>query len=171
MLLRTRGLLLFLAAAFCPLFIGAAFGEEAASGRLQLKGAWALGLNYPGASVRYFHADNRALELLGQSQDKVFTGALRYYLYPASLRSGAISPYLAFEGDYLSFKGSYSKGSGWGCGAYTGAEYALGPRFSLQADLGAMYVSVKDNSTDLSEGGLEFLLNLGFNLYFGGRGK
>jgi len=32
-----------------------------------------------------------------------------------------------------------------------------------------MYVSLKDNSTDLSEGGLEFLLNLGFNLYFGGR--
>jgi len=136
---------------------------------LQSKGAWALGLNYPGASVRYFPADDKGLELLGQSQDGVFTGALRYYLYPASLRSGFISPYFAFEGDYLNFKGDYSKGKGWGCGAYAGAEYGLSPRFSAQADLGAMYVSLKDNSTDLSEGGLEFLLNLGFNFYFGGR--
>lgn len=130
-----------------------------------------MGLSYPGASARYFPADGRGLELLGQSQDKVFAGGLRYYLYPIALRSGPVSPYLAFEVDYLRFKGSYAKGAGWGCGAYAGAEYRLAPRLSMQADLGAMYVSLTDKATDLSEGGLEFLLNLGFNLYFGGRGE
>ncbi len=82
---------------------------EAAAPDLQSEGSWALGLNYPGVSLRYFPADNKGLELLGQSQDGVFTGALRYYLYPASLRSDLISPYFAFEGDYLNFKGDYSR--------------------------------------------------------------
>ncbi len=155
----------------CLSFPAAAFCAEAPGRLLQSRGSWGIGLNYPGVSVRYFPADGRGLELLGQSQDKVFAGGLRYYVYPVSLRSGPVSPYFALEGDYFSFKGSYAKGAGWGCGAYAGAEYRLAPRISMQADLGAMYVSLTDRSTDLSEGGLEFLLNLGFNLYFGGGGK
>ncbi|MCM2266447.1 MAG: hypothetical protein NDI60_01585 [Elusimicrobiales bacterium] len=95
-------------------------------------------------------------------------GGLRYYHYPASLRSGAFSPYAAIEADYLSFKGEYSKGKGWGGGLYAGVEYRLGRRFSLQADTGIMYVSVRDKGTSLTESGLEFLVNLGFNVYFGG---
>lgn len=127
-----------------------------------------LNINYPGAALRYFVADGKALELLGQGQGGVFVGGLRYYYYPERLNSGFFSPYAALEGDYLDFKGDYSKGKGWGGGLYVGVEYRLGGRFSLQADTGAMYVSVKDKSTDLIESGLEFLVNFGFNVYFGG---
>lgn len=126
-----------------------------------------LSLNYPGAAVRYFLADGKALELLGQGQDKVFVGGLRYYLFPASLRKGALRPYLAAEADYLGFKGSYAKGTGWGGGLYGGTEYHLNRAFSVQADLGAMYISVKDKDTSLIESGLEFVINLGVNYYFG----
>lgn len=126
-----------------------------------------LSLNYPGAAVRYFLADGKALELLGQGQDHVFVGGLRYYLFPASLRKGALSPYVAAEADYLGFKGSYAKGTGWGGGLYGGTEYHLNRAFSVQADLGAMYVSVKDKDTSLIESGLEFVINLGVNYYFG----
>lgn len=134
----------------------------------QRAGVFNLNINYPGAALRYFVADGRALELLGQGQDDVFVGGLRYYYYPARLRSGALSPYIAAEADYLSFKGSYAKGKGWGGGLYAGAEYHLNRTFSVQTDLGAMYVSVKDKDTSLAQGGLEFLLNLGINIYFGG---
>ena len=135
-----------------------------------LKGAFNLNINYPGAALRYFVADGKALELLGQGQDKVFVGGLRYYLYPASLRQGGLCPYFAAEADYLSFKGSYAKGKGLGGGLYAGTEYHFNRTFSVQADLGAMYVSVKDKDTALIESGLEFLINLGVNIYFG-RGK
>ena len=131
-------------------------------------GSYNLDINYPGAGVRYFVADGKALELLGQGQDHVFVGGLRYYLYPESLRQGGLSPYFAAEADYLGFKGDYAKGKGFGAGLYAGAEYRLNRTFSVQADLGAMYVSVKDKDTALMESGLEFLLNLGVNIYFGG---
>ncbi len=130
------------------------------------KGAWNLGLNYPGASLRYFLAGNKAVEILGQGQDGVFVGGARYYYYPRSLSSGGLAPYLALEGDYISFKGSVSKGGGLGGGLYAGAELPLSHRFSLQTDIGAMYVSLKDKDTRISEGGLEFLINAGFNFYF-----
>ena len=127
-----------------------------------------LNINYPGAAIRYFVADGKALELLGQGQDDIFVGGLRYYFYPGSMGKGALRPYLAAEADYLSFRGSYAKGKGWGGGLYAGAEYHLNQTFSVQTDLGAMYVSVKDKDSSLMESGLEFLLNLGINIYFGG---
>ena len=132
------------------------------------RGDYNLNINYPGAALRYFGADGKGLELLGQGQDEVFVGGLRYYYYPAGLRRGALSPYFAVEGDYISFKGAYAKGAGWGGGLYAGTEYRLGRRFSVQADAGAMHVSLKDKDTDLLESGLEFLVNFGFNIYFVG---
>lgn len=125
-----------------------------------------LDVNYPGLGLRYFHADGKALELIGQRQDDIFTGALRYYYYPAKLAGPLFTPYLAVEGDYINFKGSYSKGTGWGGGVFAGTEYYLGRKVSVQADLGALYVSVKDKDTSLIENGLEFLVTVGVNFYF-----
>jgi hypothetical protein len=160
------GFVIFFLLAAC--FPGAMAAQEVPVPQGQQKGSLNLNVNYPGAALRYFVADGKGLELLGQGQDDVFVGGLRYYCYPKKLRGAVFSPYAAAEWDYLSFKGDYSKGKGWGVGLYAGVEYRLGGRFSLQADTGAMYVSVKDKSTDLIESGLEFLLNFGFNVYFGG---
>lgn len=142
------------------------FPARAVSGG-PVKGALNLDLNYPGAALRYFVADGKALEILGQFQKDISVGGLRYYSYPASLRQGGLCPYFALEADYVDFKGAYSKGSGLGGGAFAGAEYFLGSRVSVQTDLGALYLSVKDKETSLSEGGLEFVLNVGVNIYFG----
>jgi len=160
-----RGVCLFLAMAW-P--VGYASAQEI-SKPLQTKGAYNLSINYPGAALRYFVADGKGLELLAQSQSGVLVGGLRYYRYPARLRGVSLNPYWAVEGDYLSFKGDVSKGKGWGCGLYAGAEYRLGRRLAVQTEFGAMHVSLTDKSTDLSESGLEFLINLGINFYFGGR--
>lgn len=146
--------------------VTAAAVSTAAVTGVPAKGSWNLGLNYPGASLRYFLSGDKAVELLGQSQDGVFVGGARYYYYPRSLSSGGLAPYLALEGDYISFKGSVSKGGGLGAGLYAGAELPLSRSFSLQTDIGAMYVSLKDKGTKISEGGLEFLVNAGFNFYF-----
>jgi hypothetical protein len=135
------------------------------------RGGFNLNINYPGAALRYFAAEGKALELLGQRQDNVFVGGLRYYYYPARLRRGALNPYLAVEGDYISFKGTYSKGAGWGGGLYAGAEYFLSRRVSAQTDLGALYLSIEDKDTSLTESGTEFLVNLGVNIYFGKGGS
>ena len=160
-----RRLLILLLLAAAPSLVRA---EEApAAGKFfPAKGALNLDLNYPGAGLRWFPAAGRALELIGQKQDEIFTGSLRYYYYPEKLAGRAIAPYLAAEGDYLDFKGKYSKGSGWGGGLFAGAEYRLGPKFSVQADLGALYVSVTDKDTSLLEDGLEFLMTFGVNFYF-----
>lgn len=131
-------------------------------------GSFNLDLNYPGAAVRYFPAQGKALELFGQSQDKIFAGGLRYYYYPAGLARGALLPFMAAEADFTSFKGRYSKGTGIGGGLFGGVEYFLGRRISVQTDIGALYLSVQDKDTSLGESGLEFIMNLGFNFYFGG---
>ncbi len=128
-----------------------------------------MGISYPGASLRYFLADGGALELVGQFQKDVSVGGLRYYSYPKSMAQGGVFlPFWALEADYVGFKGDYSKGNGFGGGAFAGLEYRLGRRVSLQTDLGALYLSVRDTDSSLSESGLEFLINLGVNFYFFG---
>ena len=138
------------------------------SSRRPAAGSFNLNINYPGAALRYFPADGKALELFGQGQDKVFTGGLRYYYYPAGLIKGALCPYAAAEADFTSFKGRYSKGTGIGGGLFGGVEYFLGRRISVQTDIGALYMSIQDKDTSLGESGLEFVINFGFNYYFGG---
>lgn len=136
--------------------------------RVPAAGAFNLDLNYPGAAVRYFTSRGRAFELFGQDQYSIFTGGLRYYYYPATLAGASLCPYLAAEADYTRFRGRYSKGTGVGGGFYGGAEYFLGSRISLQADAGALYLSIQDKHTSLGESGAEFVMNLGFNFYLGG---
>jgi hypothetical protein len=142
--------------------------EAAPAGYTPAAGVFNLDLNYPGAAVRYFPAAGQGLELFGQDQDRIFTGGLRYYYYPAALARAALCPYMAAEADFTSFKGRYSKGTGMGGGLYGGAEYFLSRRFSVQTDIGALYLSLQDKKTSLGESGLEFVLNLGVNFYFGG---
>jgi hypothetical protein len=145
--------------------------QGAAASRVPASGAFNLDINYPGAAVRYFPAAGRGLELFGQDQDRIFTGGFRYYYYPASLAHEALCPYMAAEADFTSFRGRYSKGTGIGGGLYGGAEYFLSRRFSVQTDIGALYLSLQDKKTSLGESGLEFVMNIGFNYYFGGGKK
>jgi hypothetical protein len=156
-------------ALFCLAAVPVRAVEDAAAPRVPAAGAFNLDLNYPGAAFRYFTSQGRAIELFGQDHAHIFAGGLRYYYYPASLAKAALCPYLAGEADFTSFKGRYSKGTGIGGGLYGGTEYFLGSRTSLQADIGALYLSIQDKNTSLGESGLEFVMNIGFNFYFGGK--
>lgn len=128
----------------------------------------ALGINYPGLSYRHPLGARYAAELKVQSAGGVTLAGARLYrfLNPA----GGITPLLALEADYLSFKGSDSKGSGMAMELAVGGEMFMSRSLSLQLDLGPALIMVKDGDTGLSVSGIEYVANFGINLYLGGGG-
>ena len=128
----------------------------------------ALGVNYPGADLKVFLSDNFSLEARGQYEDKIFTGGGRFYWYPEilGLNDTNIRPFIAAEGDYISFKGDYSKGTGTAFGGFCGLEYFITRRVSLQTDAGPMYITLNDGDTSFMQSGLEYVVNIGVNFYF-----
>ena len=142
------------------------------------KGRVNFDLNYPGAGLRYFFSGRTAVEARGQymkQKSKYDTGVeslntaalvlgARIYRYTSG--SGSLRPYLCLEGDYISFEGAYSKGTGAAGGVFGGIEYFFGRSFSLQTDFGAAYTSIKDKDTALTDSGPDFIVNFGVNIYF-----
>lgn len=128
------------------------------------KGKVSFGLNSPGAGVRYFPVDRIAVEARGQSASGVFAAGLRgcYYLSPL----GGLLPLAGLEGDWISFAGRDSKGSGWAAEGLVGLEYFVLNRLSIQVDVGPAFVFVKDAKTALSASGIQYAVNLGVNWYF-----
>jgi hypothetical protein len=133
-------------------------------------GPMALGLNYPGASLRFHLNERYALEGRFQAESGVWAGGVRGYRYFSTL--GRVHPFAGLEGDYLGFKENAAKGSGFAGIAFAGGEYFFARRLSAQLDMGAGWLGLKDDATSLTDGGLEFVVNVGVNLYFGkARGK
>ena len=128
------------------------------------KGDFGVGLNYPGFGARYFFSNKISGELKGQMEEDVFVGGLRGYYY--------FSPkakYLLFaglEGDFTSFKGEVSEGTGFASEVFFGGEYFFTKRFSVQLDFGPAWISLADKSTSESVSGLEYVVNFGVNYYF-----
>jgi|SRR3989339_73034 len=133
------------------------------------KGDFAVGLNFPGFGARYFLSDKMSVELKGQYETDIIVGGLRGYYY-----FSPVSKYLLFaglEGDFVSFEGDESKGSGIAGELFVGGEYFFTEKFSFQMDFGPAYISVKDDDTSESVAGLEYVVNFGINYYFGKGGK
>jgi hypothetical protein len=130
-------------------------------------GTFGLGLNYPGFGVRYFLTDHYAVEAKGQLEDSIELGGLRVYRYfrPVS----RIFLFAGAEGDYVHFKGAVSRGSGAAGEIFGGFEYFILRRVSMQADFGPAYISLVNQDHSASVSGLEYVFNIGFNCYFGGR--
>lgn len=129
----------------------------------------ALGLNYPGVSFKYPLGAFYAAEFKAQSAGGVTLAGVRFYRFFAP--SGGVIPLLGLEADYLSYKGSDSKGSGMALGLAAGGETFLSKNLSLQLDFGPALIMVKDGGTGLSASGLEYVVNLGVNLYLGRGGS
>lgn len=136
------------------------------------KGRLNFDLNYPGAGVRYFFSDKTAVEARGQYTTSGTNNHLsatvlgaRIYRY-ISNSSRTLRPYLCFEGDHIIFKGEHSNGTGAAAGAFGGIEYLLGGSLSVQTDLGVAYITVKDTNTALTDGGVDYIMNFGVNIYF-----
>lgn len=150
---KTAGLLFFLLLPF-----SAAIGEE-------LMPRWGVGLNYPGAGIKYLFNDQLSLELRGQFADDIVIGGLRgnYYFNPGS---NAVL-FIGLESDYVNFKGEESKGHGFAEELYLGIEFFLLSHFSLQVDFGPAFIILKDKESSLSVNGIEYVVNFGVNWYFG----
>jgi len=133
------------------------------------KGDFGVGLNYPGLGARYFFSDKMATELKVQTENNIFVGGLRGYYY--------FSPkaqYLLFaglEGDFVTFKGDVSEGTGFATEVFVGGEYFFAKQLSLLLDFGTALISLADKSTSESVSGIEYVVNFGINYYFGRGGK
>jgi hypothetical protein len=133
------------------------------------KGDFSIGLNYPGFGAKYFFSNKISGELKSQMENNIFVGGLRGYYY--------FSPkakYLLFaglEGDFVSFKGEVSEGTGFASEVFFGGEYFFTKRFSVQLDFGPAWISLADKSTSESVSGLEYVVNFGINYYFRREGK
>ena len=163
--IRTEAFLLFMSL-FVSGCVYAAGTQAATNEPASAKGSLNLDINYPGIGLRYFFSGSAALELRGQYEKDTTVGGARLYLFPGSFKKEGIVPYFGLEGDYGSFKGENSKGNGYAGGVFGGLEYFLGRSLSVQTDAGASYLSLKDKETSLTQSGLEFILNLGINIYF-----
>lgn len=131
----------------------------------ELMPRWGVGLNYPGAGIKYLFNDKLSLELRGQFAEDIVIGGLRgnYYFNP---ESNAVL-FMGIESDYVSFKGEESKGHGFAEELYLGMEFFLLSHFSLQVDFGPAFIILKDKESSLSVRGIEYVVNFGLNWYFG----
>jgi hypothetical protein len=128
-----------------------------------------MGLNFPGAGLRWFVVDRFAVEAKFQYEKAAMAAGPRMYLYISSL--GSIFPYIGIEGVYAEFKDGVIKSTGYAAGGFIGGEVYLHRRFSLQFDFGPVYVSLKDTEISIQSiqsGGVGFIVNFGLTYYFGG---
>jgi hypothetical protein len=131
----------------------------------ELAPRWGVGLNYPGAGVKYLFNDKLSLELRGQFAANIVVGGFRgnYYFNPAS----TTVIFMGIESDYVNFKGEESKGNGFAEELYFGLEFFLLDHFSLQVDFGPAFIVLKDKDSSLTLNGIEYVVNFGTNWYFG----
>jgi hypothetical protein len=122
-----------------------------------------IGFNYPGVSIKYL-ASPFAGEIKGQFGKGITVIGPRGYYY-FSKKQGFFA---GCEIDYLSFKGDASKGSGYALEGFVGYEHFVLPNFALSVDFGPATISLKDKDTKKTEGGLEFVANIGLTYYLGG---
>jgi hypothetical protein len=127
-----------------------------------------VGLNFPGAGLRWFPADRYAVEARFQYEKTALVVGPRVCRYVGSL--GSLFPYIGLEGDYVRFKDEGVKSAGYAAGAFVGGEVYLRQRFSFQFDFGPVYVSLNDQIITITSGGIGFMLNFGLTYYFGGTG-
>ena len=137
------------------------------------EGPGSLGLNvyFPaGVGVRYFLEERSALEARGQFEKDIKVGGLRLYHFFEGSQTN-IHVYGGLEADYVSFTGSPSKGDGVAGEVFLGGEYFFARSLSAQFDFGPAYVMLKDTRTSLGVSGLDLVLNLAINIYFGSSGS
>lgn len=133
------------------------------------RGNFAIGLNYSGAHFRAFMANHFAVEGRGDYSEsdkiKTWAGGMRtlWYFNPEAKR---LQIFTGLEGDYLSFQGLTSKGTGFAGVYLLGGELFLSKSFSFQFDFGPTYISIKHQDSSDKETGIDFMYNFGLTYYF-----
>jgi hypothetical protein len=128
------------------------------------KGLTGAGLNYPGISFKYFLNDRTELEVKAQSEQGAGAVGARAYRFLKSYSS--VYLFAGGELDMLTFEGEVGRGSGRVLAVFAGGEFFFRDNISLQLDLGPAMLMLNDNKYEVSESGLELILNIGVNWYF-----
>ncbi len=129
------------------------------------QGSLGVGLNYPGAGVRYFLTDHLCAEVRGQYEESAYFGGARAMWYFPGASS--VYPYLGAEGGYAGYKGDAAEAGGYAVALFAGGEYFMWPNVSAQFDFGPAYVGLEDGDWSISVSGIEFAVNFGLTYYFG----
>lgn len=130
---------------------------------------FSVGLVYPGVTFRWRATSATAVEVRGESSGGVRAVGLRGYRFGRP--QGKLNPFLGVEADWLFFDTENVEGDGRAFVIFAGGDYFFHPRFSLQLDLGAGWLGLKENAGAQSTDGLEFVLNTGVNFHWGKSGS
>lgn len=96
----------------------------------------------------------------------MLVGGLRGYYYFSPQAKYLL--FVGLKGDFVTFKGEDSKGTGFAGELFVGGEYFFVKSFSFQLDLGPALISLEDTKdTTESVSGLEYVVNFGINYYLG----
>ncbi|MFH1233427.1 MAG: hypothetical protein V1649_02125 [Patescibacteria group bacterium] len=123
-----------------------------------------IGINYPGFQIGYLK-NKISYELRGEKGKDIWTMGPRVSFYSSSSKNGII-PFLAIEGDYISFKGSVSEGTGFAIQSMVGIAKRITSHVSAEVTAGGAYVSLKDKGTGFRESSVSPVIGMGINLYF-----
>lgn len=143
----------------------AALSAPNRAGARDTQGRFGAGLNWPGVSVRYGASRSLTLECRYQTEDNIGVFGPRMYVL---LRDyGKLNLFTGAEADYVAFTGQSSQGTGFACELFAGGEYFIDGNLSFQFDIGPAWLNITDRDTSLSAYGMDTVVNMGFNYYFG----
>lgn len=125
-----------------------------------------IGLNYPGISAKYW-LKRFCFEVKRQFGEGIQLYGLR--IYKAIYKKFNPLLYIGAEGDYVSFKGEESKGSGIAIEVFVGGEIFIKNSLSINIDIGPSYIGLKDKDTSIAQSGFDIIANIGVNYYFGSK--
>jgi len=132
----------------------------------------AIGLNFPGLQIKWRLGPKVSWEGKAQFGEKTLVVGPRFYYSPKPFW------YWGIEIDYIYSRGVIARGKGGALEFFVGSEYFFHrqPTFSLFADLGPVYILLRDTLTTYEHGSyyitaftvssLDIVANLGINWYF-----
>jgi hypothetical protein len=122
-----------------------------------------LGLGYPYISLKNNLSKKAALEARYATGSGINVYAGRFYWNLK--RYDKTSLFTGFEGGYIKFDTLDIKGTGYETSVFFGGEYFISKRTSFIIDFAPTLIGLKSDDYKIS--GIEWVLNLGLNFYFG----
>lgn len=121
-----------------------------------------IGLRWPGVSVGFRESPYTIeFKYLEDPNDVQITG-LRLYHHLLRIESNNL--YWGIDFARLSFEGSVSEGTGNSTGLYMGFEKRVMNRITWSLDVGPYFIHLRDDSTNITQEGLEFTMTSGLNV-------
>lgn len=123
-----------------------------------------IGLGYPYLSLKYGLTSHLCVEPRAAFGKGILTtgGRLYWNFTPKSRRV----LYSGLEANYVSFSKQEISGNGYLAEVFVGLEYFLKNKLAFTVDIGPGYTKLAESGSDYTADGLDWILNIGLNLYF-----